>query len=240
MTENGNAQGGQAKRLISRNHVVVGNLTADPELRYTQDSKAVCNFTLATTERVRNQQTNEWEDGETTFTRVSVWEHLAEHAAASLSKGVRTFASGTLRSREFVNKDNVPGYSLELTADVLGPDLRYGTAVYTRAAQQGQAQGAPQQQYVQPGAPVQGQPVQQYAQPVQGQPVQQYAQQPVQGQPVQGQPQPQYAQQPVQGQPVQQYAQPGAPVQGQPVQQYAQPVQGQPQAAGASVAEVVF
>ena len=112
---------------------VVGNLTADPELRYTQNGLAVANFTIASTPRVFNKQTNEWDDGEALFLRASVWREFAEHVAGSLTKGSRVIASGVLKQRSYETKEGEKRTSIELEVDEIGPSLRYATATVTRA-----------------------------------------------------------------------------------------------------------
>lgn len=113
---------------------VVGNLTADPELRYTQNGVAVANFTIASTPRTFDRASNEWKDGEALFLRASVWREFAEHVASSLSKGARVVATGRLRQRSFETKEGEKRTSIELEVDEIGPSLRYATAAVTRAA----------------------------------------------------------------------------------------------------------
>jgi single-strand DNA-binding protein len=113
---------------------VVGNLTADPELRYTQNGVAVANFTIASTPRTFDRASNEWKDGEALFLRASVWREFAEHVASSLSKGSRVVATGRLRQRSFETKEGEKRTSIELEVDEIGPSLRYATAAVTRAA----------------------------------------------------------------------------------------------------------
>jgi single-strand DNA-binding protein len=112
---------------------VVGNLTADPELRYTQNGLAVANFTIASTPRVFNKQTNEWDDGDALFLRASVWREFAEHVAGSLTKGSRVVATGSLKQRSYETKEGEKRTSYELDIDEIGPSLRYATATVTRA-----------------------------------------------------------------------------------------------------------
>ncbi len=112
---------------------VVGNLTADPELRYTQNGVAVANFTIASTPRTFDRASNEWKDGEALFLRASVWREFAEHVASSLSKGSRVVATGRLRQRSFETKEGEKRTSIELEVDEIGPSLRYATAAVTRA-----------------------------------------------------------------------------------------------------------
>ncbi|MGW9630568.1 single-stranded DNA-binding protein [Agromyces sp. NPDC055520] len=112
---------------------VVGNLTADPELRYTQNGLAVANFTIASTPRTFDRQANEWKDGEALFLRASVWREFAEHVAGSLTKGSRVIASGRLKQRSYETKEGEKRTTIELEVDEIGPSLRYATASVTRA-----------------------------------------------------------------------------------------------------------
>ena len=126
---------------------VVGNLTADPELRYTQNGLPVANFTIASTPRTFDRQANEWEDGEALFLRASVWREFAEHVAGSLTKGMRVIAQGRLRQRSYQDREGNNRTAIELEVDEIGPSLRYATAQVTRAASNGGGgQSRPQQQ----------------------------------------------------------------------------------------------
>ena len=125
---------------------VVGNLTADPELRYTQNGLPVANFTIASTPRNFDRQANEWKDGEALFLRASVWREFAEHVAGSLTKGMRVIAQGRLRQRSYQDREGNQRTSIELEVDEIGPSLRYATAQVTRAASTGGGQSRPQQQ----------------------------------------------------------------------------------------------
>lgn len=116
---------------------VVGNLTADPELRYTQNGLPVANFTIASTPRTFDRQANEWKDGEALFLRASVWREFAEHVAGSLTKGMRVIAQGRLRQRSYQDREGNNRTSIELDIDEIGPSLRYATAQVTRAASGG-------------------------------------------------------------------------------------------------------
>jgi single-strand DNA-binding protein len=113
---------------------VVGNLTADPELRYTQNGLAVANFTIASTPRTFDRQSNDWKDGEALFLRASVWREFAEHVAGSLTKGSRVIATGRLRQRSYETKEGEKRTSIELEVDEIGPSLRYATAQVTRTS----------------------------------------------------------------------------------------------------------
>jgi single-strand DNA-binding protein len=113
---------------------VVGNLTGDPELRYTQGGLAVANFTIASTPRNFDRATNDWKDGDALFLRASVWREFAEHVAGSLTKGSRVVATGRLKQRSYETKEGEKRTSIELEVDEIGPSLRYATAQVTRAA----------------------------------------------------------------------------------------------------------
>ena len=114
---------------------VIGNLTADPELRYTQGGKPVANGTIASTPRTFDRQANEWKDGEALFIRFSVWGDFAEHVSGSLAKGSRVIASGKLKQRAYKDRDGNDRTAIELEVDEIGPSLRYATAQVTRAVQ---------------------------------------------------------------------------------------------------------
>jgi single-strand DNA-binding protein len=122
---------------------VVGNLTSDPELRYTQNGLAVANFTIASTPRTFDRQSNEWKDGEALFLRASVWREFAEHVAGSLTKGSRVIAQGRLKQRSYETKEGEKRTSMELEIDEIGPSLRYATASITRAQSSRGPGGAP-------------------------------------------------------------------------------------------------
>ncbi len=113
---------------------VVGNLTADPELRYTQSGLAVANFTIASTPRTYDRASNEWKDGEALFLRASVWREFAEHVASTLTKGSRVIAQGRLKQRSYETKEGEKRTSIELDIDEIGPSLRYATAQITRTS----------------------------------------------------------------------------------------------------------
>jgi len=121
----------------------VGNLTADPELRYTQNGLAVANFTIASTPRNFDRASNDWKDGEALFLRASVWREFAEHVAGSLTKGSRVIATGRLKQRSYETKEGEKRTSIELEVDEIGPSLRYATAQVTRAASSRDGGGAP-------------------------------------------------------------------------------------------------
>jgi single-strand DNA-binding protein len=131
---------------------VVGNLTGDPELRYTQNGLAVANFTIASTPRNFDRAANDWKDGDALFLRASVWREFAEHVAGSLTKGSRVIATGRLKQRSYETKEGEKRTSIELEVDEIGPSLRYATAQVTRAASSreggGGARGGSQQSQV--------------------------------------------------------------------------------------------
>lgn len=129
---------------------VVGNLTADPELRYTQNGVAVANMTIASTPRIFDRQSNEWKEGDALFLRASVWKEFAEHVAASLTKGTRVIAQGRLKQRSYTDREGAQRTSIELEIDSIGPDLQWATAQVTRTGgnrnQAGNAEKLRQQQ----------------------------------------------------------------------------------------------
>ncbi|MFF2822649.1 single-stranded DNA-binding protein [Arthrobacter koreensis] len=119
---------------------VVGNLTSDPELRFTPAGAAVANFQIASTPRTFDRQSNEWKDGETLFLRCSVWREAAENVAESLTKGTRVVCQGRLTLRSYETKEGQPRTVMELEVDEIGPSLRYAAAAVTRTQRGG---GAP-------------------------------------------------------------------------------------------------
>jgi single-strand DNA-binding protein len=121
---------------------VVGNLTSDPELRYTQNGLAVANFTIASTPRSFDRASNDWKDGEALFLRASVWREFAEHVAGSLTKGSRVVATGRLKQRSYETKEGEKRTSIELEVDEIGPSLRYATAQVTRTSSSREGGGA--------------------------------------------------------------------------------------------------
>ena len=120
---------------------VVGNLTDDPELRFTPSGAAVANFTVASTPRTFNRQTNGWEDGETLFLRCSIWRQAAENVAESLTRGTRVVVQGRLKSRSYEDREGQKRTVMELEVDEIGPSLTWATAKVTRAARSGGGQG---------------------------------------------------------------------------------------------------
>jgi single-strand DNA-binding protein len=116
---------------------VVGNLTADPELRFTPSGAAVANFTVASTPRTFDKNTNEWKDGEALFLRCSVWRQAAENVAESLSRGTAVIVQGRLKQRSYETKEGEKRTVYELDVDEIGPSLKFATAKVTKASRSG-------------------------------------------------------------------------------------------------------
>jgi single-strand DNA-binding protein len=116
---------------------VVGNLTNDPELRFTPSGAAVASFTVASTPRYLDKNTNEWKDGDALFLRCSVWRQAAENIAESLTRGARVIVTGRLRQRSYETKEGEKRTVVELEVDEVGPSLRYATAKVTKASRGG-------------------------------------------------------------------------------------------------------
>lgn len=114
--------------------VVVGNTTADAELRYTQNGKPVANLTIASTPRNFDRASSEWKDGDALFLRASVWGEPAEHVAATITKGMRVIAQGRLKQRSYKDREGNDRTAIELEVDEIGPSLKYATAQVSRAA----------------------------------------------------------------------------------------------------------
>ena len=135
---------------------VIGNLTADPELRFTPSGAAVASFTVASTPRTFDRQTSEWKDGDTLFLRCSIWREAAENVAESLTKGTRVIVQGRLVQRSFETREGEKRTVVEMQADEVGPSLRNATAKVTRSPSSGTSQqwgasarvGAPRDQLV--------------------------------------------------------------------------------------------
>ncbi len=111
---------------------IVGNVTGDPELRFTPSGAAVANFTVASTPRAFDRQSNEWKDGETLFMRCSVWRDAAENVAESLQRGTRVIVTGRLKSRSYETKEGEKRTVIEMEVDEVGPSLRYASAKVTK------------------------------------------------------------------------------------------------------------
>lgn len=111
---------------------IVGNLTADPELRTIASGVVVCGFTIASTPRIWNRQTNQYEDGQALFLRCSAWRDLANHCAQSLKKGTRVIVTGRLQQRSYQAQDGSNRTIVELQVDEIGPSLRYAVAAVAK------------------------------------------------------------------------------------------------------------
>lgn len=114
---------------------VTGNLTGDPELRFTQSGAAVANFTVASTPRVKKG--DQWEDGDPFFLRCNIWRQAAENVAESLTKGARVIVTGRLKQRSFETREGEKRTVVELEVDEVGPSLKYATATVNKVARQG-------------------------------------------------------------------------------------------------------
>ena len=133
---------------------IVGNLTADPELRTTRNGGAVANFSIADTPRVFDKQSNQWVDGDALFMRCTAWRDLATHCAQSLAKGMRVIAHGRLTQHSWEDEQHQKRTAVELQVDEIGPSLRYATAqvqkMQSGSYQGGNANGGGYQQPQQP------------------------------------------------------------------------------------------
>ena len=149
---------------------VVGNLTGDPELRFTPAGAAVANFTVASTPRTFDRQAGEWRDGETWFLRCSVWREYAENVAESLTKGASVIVYGRLVQRSSEDKEGNQRSVVEMQVEEVGPALGFATAQVSRAPRQGSGGGGFQQQPQSQGDPWGGQQSQGQDWPVAAQP----------------------------------------------------------------------
>lgn len=120
---------------------IVGNLTADPELRFTPSGHAVANFTVASTPRTFDRATNEWKDGEALFMRCSIWREPAEHVAESLLRGSRIIVTGRLQQRSYETREGEKRTVYEMQVDEVGPSLRYATAKINKTYRNGPQAG---------------------------------------------------------------------------------------------------
>lgn len=128
---------------------IIGNLTADPEMRTTRNGSTVANFSIAATPRVFDKQSNQWVDGDALFLRCTAWRDLASHCAQSLAKGMRVIAQGRLQQRSYQAQDGSNRTVVELQVDEIGPSLRYATAQVQKmqsGGYQGNANGGGYQQ----------------------------------------------------------------------------------------------
>lgn len=121
---------------------LVGNLTGDPELKFTPSGAAVATFTVASTPRTFDRQAGEWKDGDAMFLRCSVWREAAENVAESLTKGMRVVVQGRLKSRSYETREGDRRTVFEVDVDEVGPSLRYATAKVTRSQSKSSPQGA--------------------------------------------------------------------------------------------------
>jgi single-strand DNA-binding protein len=111
---------------------LVGNLTDEPEVRFTSTGTAVANFTIASTSRVFNKEAGQWRDGDTLFMRCTVWQQSAENLADSLSKGTRVIVTGRLRQRAFETREGEKRTAVELVVEEVGVSLRYARVQITK------------------------------------------------------------------------------------------------------------
>ena len=116
---------------------VVGNLTDDPELRFTPSGAAVAKFRVASTPRFLDRQSGEWKDGEPLFLACNIWRDAAEHVAESLQRGARVIVTGRLRQRSYETREGEKRTVIELEVDEIGPSLRYATAKVQKMARSG-------------------------------------------------------------------------------------------------------
>lgn len=116
---------------------VVGNLTADPELRFTPSGAAVANFTVASTPRIFDRQSGEWKDGEALFLRCNIWREAAENVAESLTRGSRVIVTGRLKQRSFETREGEKRTVMEVEVEEIGPSLKYATAKVNKASRGG-------------------------------------------------------------------------------------------------------
>lgn len=116
---------------------VVGNLTADPELRFTPSGAAVANFTVASTPRIYDRQSGEWKDGEALFLRCNIWREAAENVAETLTRGARVIVQGRLKQRSFETREGEKRTVFEVEVEEIGPSLRYATAKVNKASRSG-------------------------------------------------------------------------------------------------------
>ncbi|TDQ00614.1 single-stranded DNA-binding protein [Labedaea rhizosphaerae] len=121
---------------------IVGNLTADPELRYTPSGSAVANFTVASTPRIFDRHAGEWTDGQPLFMRCAIWNQYAENVAESLGRGARVVVTGRLKQRTFDTREGGSRTVVEMDVDEIGPSLRYATAKVNKVTRATQAEAA--------------------------------------------------------------------------------------------------
>lgn len=134
---------------------IVGNLTDDPELRFTPSGSAVANFTVASTPRVYDKQSSEWKDGQALFLRCSIWRQAAENVAETLQRGMRVVVQGRLKQRSYETREGEKRTVIECEVDEIGPSLRYATAKVTKAGRSDGGGGAKRER---PSRPAQDDP----------------------------------------------------------------------------------
>jgi single-strand DNA-binding protein len=126
------------------NITMIGNLVSDPELRFTPSGAAVAKFTVASTPRYLDKNTNEWKDGDSLFLQCQIWRQAAENVAESLTRGMRVIVSGRLKQRSYETKEGEKRTVFEVEVDEVGPSLRNATAKVTKTTKQGAASYTPQ------------------------------------------------------------------------------------------------
>lgn len=129
--------------MIDNIMTVVGNLTTDPEVRFTASGTAVANFTIASSPRVFDKDSGQWRDGDTLFLRCTVWQQSAEHLADSLTCGTQVILIGRLRQRSFETREGEKRTSVELVVDEIGVSLRYATVAVTKTTRNSVSEEAP-------------------------------------------------------------------------------------------------
>ncbi len=130
---------------------VIGNITDDPDLRFTPSGAAVANFTVASTPRIYDKQTNEWKDGDALFLRCSIWRQAAENVAESLQRGSRVVVSGRLKQRSYETREGEKRTVFELDVDEIGASLKYATAKITKTTRSGAGGGGGGSDYASSG-----------------------------------------------------------------------------------------
>ena len=129
---------------------ITGNLVEDPSLRFTPSGAAVANFTVASTPRAFDRQSNEWKDGDPLFLPCSIWRQAAEHVAESLTKGTRVIVTGRLKQRSYDDREGNKRTIYEVEVEEVGPSLTWATARVTRNDRSGAGQSRPQAQQQRP------------------------------------------------------------------------------------------
>lgn len=125
---------------------VVGNCTADPEIRYTPNGAAVANVTVASTPRTFDRNSNQWKDGDPLFLRCNIWREQAENVAESLARGMRVIVTGRLKQRSYETREGEKRSVIELEVDEIGPSLRYAKATVNKASRGSGGGGSQRQQ----------------------------------------------------------------------------------------------